>query len=94
MTSKFVIRDLFQLPGDVTVLACEGVDDNAPPAFNGLFARIHNNEGSRQVIRLNGERRMLNKSRPISFRAAETLEKVQLSVEEAQSGAWFMSIDD
>lgn len=93
MTSKFVIRDLFTLPGDVTVLACEGADDDSS-AFIGCIGKIQNDGELRQSISLSGERKMLNPTRHKSTRAFETIEKVQLTVEEAKSGEWTLSIDD
>jgi hypothetical protein len=94
MASKFIIRDMFNLPGDLTVLACEGVGGDRTAPFNGCAGRIHNDSEVRQSIFLNGERKMLNQTRPSSFRAAETLQRVQLSLEEAQSGTWFLSIGE
>lgn len=93
MTSKFVIRDLFKLSGDVTVLACEGEGDGLSVLI-GRIGKIQNDGGLRQAISFSGERKMRNQTRPKSVRAFETLEKVQLTVEEAQSGAWTLSIDD
>lgn len=92
MTFKFVIRNLFQLPGDVTVLACEGAEDSLS-ALNGRIGNIQNDGELRQSISFSGERAMLNQTRPKSVRAFETFEKVRLTVEEAQSGTWTLLID-
>jgi hypothetical protein len=94
MTSKFIIRDLFNLPGDVTVLACEGADGDSMAPFKGRFGKIHNGDELRQPIFLDDERKMLNHTRPSFLRAAVTLHEVQLSIEEAQSGTWFLSFDE
>lgn len=92
MTSIFVVRDLFKLAGNVTVLACEGEGDLS--SINGRTGWITNGEELPQKIRLSGEREMLKQARPKSFRAFETLESVQLSIKEAQSGKWILTLDD
>ena len=92
MTSIFVVRDLFKLAGDVTVLACEGESDLS--SFVGRTGQLTNGGELLQSIRLSGERRMLNQARPKSFRAFETLENVRLSVDEAQSGTWVLTLAD
>jgi hypothetical protein len=94
MTSKFVIRDLFNLPGGVAVLACESVGGGGMLALKKRVGTIHNDGELRQSICVSGERSMLNQTRPTSVIAIETLEKVELSVEEAQSGAWFLSVEE
>lgn len=92
MTSIFVVRDLFKLPGNVTVLACEGESDLS--SFVGRTGQLTKGGEFLQSIPLSGERKMLNQARPKSFRAVETLANVRLSVEEAQSGTWVLTLDD
>jgi hypothetical protein len=92
MTSKFVVRNIFKLSGDVTVLACEG--DGGPTTFVAFTGKLLNGGELRQSISFCGEKKMLNQTRPNSFRAFETIESVQLSIEEAQSGKWVLTIDD
>lgn len=92
MNLKFVIRDLFKLPGDVTVLACEGPMGGFSN-MAGFIGEIKNDGELRQSICFSGERRMLNQTRHKSVRAFETFENVLLTTEEAQSGTWYLFVD-
>ena len=92
MALKFIIRNIFTLPGDLTVLACEG-SGSGLPTLSGRVGRIENDGKLRQSIIFSGERKMLNQTRHQSIRAFETLERVQLTVEEAQTGTWVVIID-
>lgn len=92
MTSKFVIKDLFKLPGDVTVLACDG-SVSGFSTMAGFIGEIKNDGELRQSICFSGERKMLNKTHHKSVRAFETSENVRLTTEEAQSGTWYLFVD-
>jgi len=92
MASTFVIKDLFKFSDGLTVLACEG--DGGPVMSIGRSATLRNGGELRQRIQCSGERKMLSQQRPKSFRAFETNDTVLLSVGEAQTGAWILTLED
>ena len=92
MAFKFVIKNLFNLPGDLSVLACEG-DEVGLADLSGRVGRIQNDGELRQSVIFSGERKMLNQKRQKTIRAFETFEKIRLTVEEARSGTWIVFID-
>lgn len=91
MAEKFVIRDLFRLSDNATVLACEG--DVGTVVYAGVIGQIQTGNEVRQSITLIGERKMLNQSSSPLLKAIETSDVVNLSAEEAQSGRWSLLID-
>jgi hypothetical protein len=91
MTTTFLIRDMFKLANNVTVLACEG--NAIAIMFAGRAGRLQAGNQIRQSITLTGQREMLNLSTPKSLKAIETGDVVNLTVEEAQSGSWSLLID-
>jgi len=92
MPLTFAVKNLFRLPDGLTALACEG--DGEPVMVIGRSATLRNGGDLRQRIQLRGERKMLRQERPKSFRAFETNDTVQLSVDEVQTGAWILTLED
>jgi hypothetical protein len=92
MASTFVVTDLFRLPDGLTVLACEG--DGGPLGVIGCSATLRNGGELRQRIQFGGERNILSQAPSKSLRAFETNDTVQLSVGEAQTGAWVLTLED
>lgn len=92
MACKFVIKNLFNLPGDLSVLACEG-DGVGLADLGGRVGRIQKDGELRQSVVFSGERKMLNQTRRKTSRAFETFEKIRLTVEEARSSTWIVFID-
>lgn len=92
MTFKFILRNIFKLPEGLIVLACEG-DEAGFSTPAGLSGRIEQYGELRQSIRLSSERRTLNQCRLKLVQALETFEDIRLTVEEAESGTWTLSVD-
>lgn len=91
MGSIFTIKNLFKLYGNTTVIACEAQDDF--PIVAGCIGMLMHDGNPRQKVIISGERKMLNQNSHTSVRAFETLGDVQLSIEEATSGAWTLSFN-
>jgi hypothetical protein len=88
----FIVRDVFRLSDNLTVLACEG--DGALSASVENIGTLSRQGEAGRPIRLLGERKMLNKSKPGNLRAFETLESIELSNEDAHSGLWTLLIEN
>jgi hypothetical protein len=86
MAIEFVVRDIFRLGTGTTVLACEGASAASIPAASR--ASLVGKGQVRQSLSILGERAMLNASAPASLKAIETRDAINLSTEEARSGAW------
>lgn len=91
MITKFVITNKFDLPGHLTVLACDG-PGHIPRLHAEHVGSIERSGKTAYLIRITGERCMLNQTGPASLRAFETCEKVPLTVEEAQSRQWTLCL--
>lgn len=92
MAVEFVVRDVFRLGAGTIVLACEGRSDvHISP---GSRAKLVRDDRVLQSFSILGERRMLKASMPPSHRALETRDPVELSAEEARSGAWRLVLDE
>jgi hypothetical protein len=85
-----MVHEIFRLTG-ATVLACEG-DASAEPLTGHTASLVADGE-VRQKIRLVGERQMLNQATNRQQRALETVDSVDLTLEEARSGRWRLILD-
>lgn len=91
MPARFRIHDLFKLDHGLTVLSCEAVDAVTP--IDQRTATLVSGTQVRGPIRLIGERHLLNRQEHPERHAIETRDVVDLSKEEARSGAWTLVVE-
>lgn len=80
------IREKFELPGGITILACAGYDPKCD-VIGKTFSLVLGKE-VRQTLTIFGERKMANQMSNLDQRTFETSDVVSLSNEEARSGEW------
>jgi hypothetical protein len=86
MEIQMKIREKFELPGGITILACAAYDPKCN-VIGKTFSLVLGEE-VRQTLTISGERKMANQMSNLDQRAFETSDVVSLSQEEARSGEW------
>lgn len=84
MGQELLIREVFRLGGGTTVLACEGT--TTFDTLKGQQVQLVVDGQVRQSIMLANERGMLNQATHLNQRALETLESMEISLEEVRGG--------
>ena len=87
MTRDVAIRNIFRLADGMTVLACDRPEVDEVWRERKVVIRTMSGDVQQQIM-LVGERIMLGDDANKSLIAIETLEDVELSVDEALSGNW------
>ncbi|WP_176814179.1 hypothetical protein [Pseudomonas sp. NFACC13-1] len=85
------VVEKFELSGGVTILACKGCNSN----IDVVGKRFYPVSGDkiRQPLTIVCERKMLNKQSKLDQRVFEAKDVVELSREEARSGAWQLVLE-
>jgi hypothetical protein len=87
MVSSIPIRNLFNVSGNLTVIACDRPEDAV--SWDNRKVHIVSNGGEkRQELTILGERSFLHKTANLNQIAIDTADSVRLSLEEAESGNW------
>lgn len=86
---EHTIRNIFRLSDGSTVIACDGRAGEID--WSGRKARIVSDDRVLQDVEIKGERIMTRQSAHLDQLAIDTVNRVELSLEEAQSGKWRIS---
>jgi hypothetical protein len=90
--STYPIKGIFRLESGTTVLACEG--ETRLGYSVERTAKLSSSNELRQSIHITGRPHFKYLHKPPNAIAFETRDNVQLSLPEAESGMWLLTIDE